>query len=213
MKKIAIFGAGGFGREVKMLIDQINQDRHQFELIGFFDDDESKSSMVNGLPILGGIKELNQWQGEIGVVFSVGNPLVKRNIIEKVTNHGVFYPSLIHPSVIIGSDGVNIGEGVIICAGCILTVNIDIEDHVILNLCCTVGHDTKLGKYSAVMPSVNISGEVELGEGVYVGTGTKINNQVKLGEYSIIGSGAVVAKDIPAKCTAVGIPAKPIKFH
>jgi len=63
------------------------------------------------------------------------------------------------------------------------------------------------------MPTVNISGEVDIQKGVYVGTGAKIINQLTIGEYTIVGAGAVVAKSLPKNCTAVGIPAKPIKFH
>ena len=63
------------------------------------------------------------------------------------------------------------------------------------------------------MPSVNISGEVDINQSVYVGTGAKIINQLSIGENTIVGAGAVVAKSLPANCTAVGIPAKPIKFH
>jgi serine acetyltransferase len=63
------------------------------------------------------------------------------------------------------------------------------------------------------MPGVNISGEVIINENVYVGTGAKIINQLEIGSNSIIGAGAVVSKSIPDNCTAVGIPAKPIKFH
>ena len=90
---------------------------------------------------------------------------------------------------------------------------VEIEDFVILNLGCTVGHDSIIKKYSAFMPSVNISGEVTIGEGVYVGTGAKIINQLEIGEYTIVGAGAVVSKTLPANCTAVGVPAKVIKFH
>jgi serine acetyltransferase len=60
------------------------------------------------------------------------------------------------------------------------------------------------------MPTVNISGEVDAGEGVYVGTGASIINRVSIGEYAKIGAGAVVTNSIPANCTAVGIPARPI---
>ena len=63
------------------------------------------------------------------------------------------------------------------------------------------------------MPTVNISGEVTIGEGVYVGTGAKIINQLEIGKNTIVGAGAVVAKSLPADCTAVGVPAKPIKYH
>ena len=63
------------------------------------------------------------------------------------------------------------------------------------------------------MPAVNISGEVNIGEAVYVGTGAKIINRLEIGHDTVIGAGAVVAKSLPSKCTAVGIPAKPVKFH
>ena len=61
MKKIAIYGAGGFGRETACLIHTINEVKPQWELIGFFDDNPSlKGKMVSHYaPCLGGIEELN----------------------------------------------------------------------------------------------------------------------------------------------------------
>ena len=82
-----------------------------------------------------------------------------------------------------------------------------------MNLACTIGHDTILENFVSLMPAVNVSGEVILEEAVYVGTGAKIINQVSVGKNTTIGAGALVSKSIPANCTAVGIPAKPIKFH
>ena len=39
MKNIAIFGAGGFGKEVKTIIDKINIiSPNTYNFIGFFDD-------------------------------------------------------------------------------------------------------------------------------------------------------------------------------
>jgi sugar O-acyltransferase (sialic acid O-acetyltransferase NeuD family) len=128
-------------------------------------------------------------------------------------NHFLSFPTLIHPNVLIGTDEVNIGYGCIICASNIITVNVTIGNFVILNLGCTVGHDTKIGDYSSFMPSVNISGEVIIENSVYVGTGAKIINLLTIGNSTIVGAGAVVSKSLPEKCTAVGIPAKPIKYH
>jgi sugar O-acyltransferase (sialic acid O-acetyltransferase NeuD family) len=214
MKDIAIFGAGGFGREVKMLLNQINAIESSWNFIGFFDDGTEKEKIINGSPVLGGIKELNNWQNPLAVVFAIGNPIIKKNIIKQVTNKSIFYPILIHPNSIIGEMQYNsIGEGSIITAGNILTINISIGCHVILNLSCTVGHDTIIGDYASFMPSVNISGEVNIAECVYVGTGVKIINQIEIGENTIIGAGAVVAKSLPSNCTAVGIPAKPVKYN
>lgn len=214
MKDIAIFGAGGFGREVLMLISQINDNNLTWNVLGFYDDSFEKGSIVNGFPVLGGLSDLNEINNEIYVIYAIGNPTAKKKIISKVENDKIKYPVLIHPSAIIGdSEFVKINPGTIITAGCIVTVNINIGYHVILNLMCTVGHDTNIGDFSSFMPSVNISGEVEIEECVYVGTGAKIINQLVIGSNTIIGAGAVVSKSLPANCTAVGIPAKPIKFH
>ena len=150
----------------------------------------------------------------MSLVIAVGEPELKERIRMKYNNPLINFPTLVHPSVIIGdTESVIIGDGCIVCAGCILTTDIKVEDFVTLNLQCTVGHDTVLGAYSSYMPAVNISGEVTTGKNVYVGTGAKIINQVEIGEHTIVGAGAVVAKSLPANCTAIGVPAKSIKFH
>ena len=214
LKDIAIFGVGGFGREVLALIKDINKVTPSYNIIGFFDDGYKKGIMVNGYPNLGKTEDLNKWETPISLAVSIGSPVIKKKILDKITNPMVDYPTLIHPLAWIGDkEFVEIGKGCIICAGNLITTNIKIEDFVILNLGCTVGHDSVIKKYSAFMPSVNISGEVTIGEGVYVGTGAKIINQLEIGAYSIVGAGAVVSKTLPARCTAVGVPAKPIKFH
>ena len=213
MNKIAIYGGGGFGREVKMLIDQINKNGRKYDFIGYFDDGVPKDKIIEGSKFLGGINELNSFSDKLLLVVSIADPKIKLKIIESINNFNISFPILIHPNCIIGENFIKIGEGSIICASTIITVNVEIGNHVILNLACTVGHDTKIGSYSSFMPAVNISGEVEIGEQVYCGTAVKIINQVKIGEGTIIGAGALVHKDLPPHCTAVGFPAKPIKYH
>ena len=214
MKDIAIFGVGGFGREVLTLIQDINKVSPQWNIVGFFDDGHEKGEMINGVPVLGKTDDLNKWDKELAVTIAIGTPRIKKRIIENINNPLVSFPTLIHPSVLIGDRNyVKIGEGCIICAANIITTNIGIGNYVILNLACTVGHDSVIGDYSAFMPTCNISGEVVIEEGVYCGTGVKIINQTSIGAGAIVGAGAVVTKPIPANCTAVGMPAKPIKFH
>lgn len=213
MKKIAIIGAGGFGREVKMLIDQINAVEKKYECIGYFDDGKEKGTLINGLPVLGKVSDLNAVTEVVSVALALGNPEYKKKVVTLIDNPNVIFETLIHPTVLIGIDEVTIGKGTIICAGNILTCNIAIQDYVTLNLACTIGHDTVLENFVSLMPAVNVSGEVVLEEAVYVGTGAKIINQVAVGKNTTIGAGAVVSKSLPENCTAVGIPAKPIKFH
>ena len=209
MKDIAIYGAGGFGREVLTLVRDINRAEERYNIVGFFDDGVPKGTEVNGLPLLGAMEDLNAWPTEIAVAVAVGTPAVKKQIVERITNALVTFPTLIHPSVMIGdSERVRIGQGSVLCAANILTTDIRVGRFVILNLACTVGHDVVIGDFAAFMPSCNISGEVTVGEGVYGGTGAKIINQVSSGDFAVIGAGAVVVRDLPPHCTAVGVPAR-----
>lgn len=214
MKQLAIYGAGGFGREVLMLIQQINAHSAQWDFAGFFDDGKEPGTLINGYKVLGGVDALNASDKELHLVLALGSPAVKNKVAQQILNPKIKYPVLKHPGVTLATEQyVKIGEGSIIAAGNIITTNIEIGRHVILNLACTIGHDTIIGDFASFMPGINISGEVMIEKGVYVGTGAKIINQVQIGENAVIGAGAVVSKSIPANCTAVGVPAKPIKFH
>lgn len=213
MQDIVIIGAGGFGREVKTLIDAINKVNKIYNFLGFYDDEIEKGKIINGFPILGGVSDLNKVSKPLCIALGLGDPTTKSKVIASISNTNLSFPTLIHPSVIISDDDVIIGDGCILCTGTIITCNIKIENYVTLNLMCTVGHDTFIDSFSSFMPSVNISGEVKIEEKVYVGTGAKIINQLTIGKSTIVGAGAVVSKSLPQFCTAVGIPAKPIKFH
>jgi sugar O-acyltransferase (sialic acid O-acetyltransferase NeuD family) len=211
MKPIAIFGAGGFGLEVAMLIEQINAQRSQWELIGFFDDAPA-GTRIYDLPLLGGMQALNAWGEELAVAFAVGNSQTRQRLVANASNPRLRFPTLIHPSVVLGNPKfLEIGEGGLICAGCILTTHITVGRFVLLNLACTVGHETVIGDFSSFMPTCNISGEVRIGQATFWGTGAKIINRKQVGDRAVIGAGAVVIDDIPAGVTAVGVPAKIVK--
>src|SRR5680860_422406 len=127
MEDIAIYGAGGFGREVAMLIEQINHQENQWNLIGFFDDGKPLGSMINGLPIIGDRNDLINYQQELSVVIAIANPEKKKEIRNSLKKDNILTPTLIHPNVQLGKkEYVLIGEGCIITSGNIITVNVDI---------------------------------------------------------------------------------------
>lgn len=211
MKDIVIIGAGGFGREVAWLIDDINKVEYKWNIVGFVDDNEDiQGKDINGYTVVGNIEWLKSQ--ELNVINAIGDPIVKKKVMEKLINSNNQYPVLIHPSVIC-SNKLNIGEGSIICAGSILTVNIEIGKHVIINLDCTIGHDAVIGDYSTILPSVNVSGFVKIGDCVNVGTGSAIIQGVRIKENTLIGAGAVVVKDITESGTYVGVPVRKINQH
>ena len=213
MKDLYIFGAGGFGREVVWLIERINAIIPTWNIKGFLDDAEERQNIViNGYKVLGGNDYFKQIKEECWVICTIGASKVRKQVIEKLNSYSnVRFATLVDPSVLL-SDTVKLGEGTILCAGTIATVNIKIGNHVIVNLDCTIGHDAVLEDYVTVYPSVNISGNTLMKECVELGTGTQIIQGKVIEKETIVGAGAVVVKELPARCTAVGAPAKPIKF-
>lgn len=210
MKDLVIVGAGGFGREVAWLVEEINEVSKEWNLIGFIDENkEMHETLINGYEVLGGIDWLKD--KDIYYVCAIGNSKIRKDIVEKINKFQVKAATIIHPSVLMNKKYVEVGEGSIICASSILTVNIKLGKHVILNLDCTVGHDAILKDFVTVYPSVNISGNCRINECVELGTGTQIIQGKIIGDNTILGAGSVVVRDIEANKTAVGVPAKCIK--
>jgi sugar O-acyltransferase (sialic acid O-acetyltransferase NeuD family) len=212
-EKIAIFGAGDLGREILVLIRQINIDVDSWDIIGFFDDNEKTGTIIKGIKIIGTLEDLKVWKEPLNVVFAIAEPELKNKLVAQITNPNIIYPVLIHPGVENHEfQNISVGEGSIICAGNILTNDIRIGAHVLVNLSCTIGHDCIISNYCSIMPGVNISGKVVLEEGIYIGTGAVVINYVTIGEYATIGAGATVIDDIESRSVAVGTPARIIKL-
>lgn len=213
LKDLYIIGAGGFGREIAWLVERINKIEPTWNLKGFIDDNvATHGSVQDDYPVVGSCDYLKSITQEVWVVCAVGSAKTRKKIIDKLKEYAnVKFATLIDPSVMC-SDHVSIGEGSIICSGTIITVDISIGNHVIINLDCTIGHDDVIHDFVTIYPSVNVSGNVVIGECAELGTGMQIIQGKSIGRESIIGAGAVVIRDIPEKCTAVGSPAKPIKF-
>ena len=212
--KVVILGAGGFARETLWIFREANEEKNEWEVLGFIDENrENHGKIICNLPILGGFEwfDNNNWN-DLYIINSIGTPRTKKEVLDKAIKRKLKFCSIIHPSVRM-SQYIEIGKGTIITSGNILTTQIKIGNHVILNLDCTVGHDSIIEDYSTIAPGVHISGNVHIEEGVDIGTGAVIIQGITIGAWSIIGAGAAVISDIPSNVTAVGIPAKLIKGH
>lgn len=204
MKDVVIYGAGGLGKEIASLIGQINQDKRQWNLLGFIDDNTFKKSCFE-LPVLGN-NDFFKVHDTVNVVVAVGDPIIKKQIIQKIPH--CKFPNLIHPSAQLMSRTIELASGTVLTAGTILTCDIKLGHFVLVNLNTTIGHDTYVGDYSSIMCGVNIAGGVTLGACSFVGSGTNIINKVKIGKNVKVGAGAVVITNIEDDKIAVGVPAK-----
>lgn len=209
-KDILIIGAGGFAREVLFLLENNNKKVKEWNILGFVDNERTDN--LHGYPIWGTDERLLGFNRAIFVVCAVGNPNLKKKIIERLRpNHNIIFPNII--SIDSQGDWNNIimPEGCIICGGSILTTDIVLGGFVTVNLGCTIGHDTRIGNYSTISPGSNISGNVIIEECVDIGTGCQIIPKGYVEKHAVLGAGTVVISRIPAESTAVGVPARVIK--
>lgn len=214
MKDIAIFGAGGFGREIACLINMINQENPIWNLIGFYDDDASLWGQDLGYgKVLGGIDALNSRKVLFSVVVAIGVPQTLKSVVEKIKNTFVDYPNIIAPSVtFLDKDSVKMGKGNIICSSCLLSCDVSLGDFNVLNGFIPVGHDTIIGSYNVIMPSTNISGGVNIGDENFLGVKSTVLQYVKIGNNVRVGAGSVVMRNTKDGSLYMGNPAVKVKL-
>ncbi len=205
-KNIYILGAGSMAREVLEIYRDLNK---ASAVSGFLEENSTRENQyIKEIPILNTSKKDALINDNI-FIGAIGSPK-RKIIIKKIKENGAKFDTLIHPSVLIGNDA-KIHEGVIICAGSILTCNIEINSHSIINIGCTISHDVKIGEFATIAPGVNIGGNVTIGNNSWIGIGTKIIHGVRIGNNVFLGAGSVVVNDIPDNSLAYGVPAKVVR--
>jgi sugar O-acyltransferase (sialic acid O-acetyltransferase NeuD family) len=213
MKKIAIYGAGGFGREVACLINKINEQSPEWELIGFFDDGIEKGTKNEYGILLGGIDEVNSYSEELAIVIAIASPKIVEKIVGNIISPNIHYPNIISPDVIfLDKDNVSIGKGNIISFGCIISCNVTIGNFNIFNWAITIGHDVSIHNFNAFMPDVKISGGITIGNKNFFGVNSTVLQQINIGNETVIGACSLVLRRTKDGMTYVGNPASIIKY-
>ena len=211
-KNVVILGAGGFAREVLDIFDAYTKTGQRYKVLGYIIDSKfgSPGTLINQKPILGDFIWLSENKENIYAICGVGDPVLRKHLVERALKLDVSFINAIHPSATL-TPWVNLGVGVVITAGCRLTNQIIIGNHVQINLNSTIGHNSKLDDYVTIAPGTNISGNVSISKGSYIGTGVNIIEKINIAEWSIIGAGSTIIRDIPPNTTVVGSPGKIIK--
>ena len=213
MKDIAIYGAGGFGREVACVLKCINEVKPAWDLVGFFDDGKQIGDSTGFGPVLGGMAQLNSYGKPISVVFAIGSPQTVKILRNKVIAAQIDFPNIIAPDVrFLDKEHLEMGEGNLFCLGCTVTCHVRIGSFNRFNGYITIGHDVQMGDYNAVMPGSRISGEVKMGSYNFVGVNAAILQGVTIGDNTVVGANSVIIRNTKDGETYIGNPAKKFSF-
>lgn len=143
----------------------------------------------------------------IATVIAIGDGAVRKRISEKL-NYLTWAPLNLTSRIVNRYN--KIGDGTILCPGTIVTCNVTIGIHCLINLNCTIGHDCVIGDFVTMSPGANVSGNVTIGNGCYIGTNAVIREKISICDNVVIGAGGVVVKNITEPGVYVGNPVKKI---
>ena len=147
---------------------------------------------------------------EYVVMVAVANSKDRFNITQRLPKETKYF-TWVHPTALIMDDNIEIGDGSFIGAYSILTTNIKIGKHTILNRGNHIGHDCEIGDYFSAMPGAIVSGNVRIYDCVYIGNNSSIREKLSIHSFSTIGMNSSVVKHIEESGTYVGCPVKIIE--
>lgn len=208
MKKLFIIGAGGFGRELHGWARQHPDCGTRWELAGFLDDNtEALRAFGDFAPVI----PLRGHRASADALYLNGLalPEVKRALLPPLLAAGAEFLTFVHPTAKVG-ERVSFGRGVVLCPGAIVTADVSLGDFVVLNLRATVGHDAVVGAWTTASAHCDITGFVQVGEGVFLGSRASVIPGRHVGAGAKVGAGAVVFANVPPGVTVIGNPARPL---
>ncbi|EKN69399.1 hypothetical protein BABA_10076 [Neobacillus bataviensis LMG 21833] len=201
---IAVIGHGGHSMVISDMIFS-NGGHH---IVGYLDDKYEHIRLAVNIfcgPISSANRLISHFK-DIKFVMAIGDNKTRKIIVRKLNLPDEYYITIIHKSAVI-SPSAKIGFGTVVMPNVVISANTNVGNHSIINTGSIIEHDSIIGDYSHVCPGATLTGAVQLGEGAFIGAGATIIPNIQIDEWTIIGAGATVIHDIPAHCTALGIPA------
>jgi sugar O-acyltransferase (sialic acid O-acetyltransferase NeuD family) len=209
---LGIFGAGGHGREIAWLATAHGVSPRQMRFV--VDSDFRKEGSIHDITVME-YQEFARNHSGAPMVVAVGDPSSRRAIVARLTKAGHSFPALISPYAIL-SHSVELGEGVIVFPGAIVSVNVAIGAHVHINVNCSLSHDVEIGPFSSLSPGATVCGHVKIGRNVFVGAKSCIVNgaegrRLAIGDGAVVAAGACVTGSVPAQARVGGVPARALR--
>lgn len=207
-RPLILLGAGGHARVLLSTLLELGR-----PILGFVEIDDSLREML-GIRRIGSDDAVLEYDvGEVLLVNGIGSTGSVRNRLrayESFRARGYCFESVIHPGAMIARE-TSLGDAVQIMAGAILQTGCIVHENCIINTGARIDHDCVIEAHAHIAPGAVLCGAVHVGARAHVGAGAILLQGVHIGSDSMIGAGAVVLSDVPASCTVVGIPARPVE--
>ena len=204
-KDIIIYGAGGLGREILCLIIKRLD---EWNPIGFIDDGVCEGEIIKGIPVLPKSFLYQKHENKLAVAIGIADPTIKMKIFTDLQeNTDLYFPVLIAPTAIV-DESAELDEGCIVSNFCLISINVKLGKCLFVNTKCDIGHDSVIGNFCSLMPCVNVSGNVTVGQRTSIGVQSAILQGVTIGSDVIVGMGSKVIANVSENCTVMGYPAR-----
>lgn len=150
---LLILGAGGYG----LAVAEAAQLSGQWQEIIFADDRWPKTQQVGEYKIISNIANVQQFtSNNIQAIVAVGNNHLREKWQRLLGDLGIKMTSIIHPQAIV-SPTAQIGQGVTVMAGCVISTKTLINDGVILNIGTLLDHDVIIKAFAHLSVGVKVS--------------------------------------------------------
>lgn len=212
MENIILVGSGGCMREILWQILE-GQSTSKWNILGYVDNKKLEGNehcYVGGkcCPYLGDDMWLLEQKKEINVAITVGNPMLRRKIVQKLRKSKfIKFPTLILGNAQVCSD-VEMGAGCIVSTECCISTNVTLGEFVFVNIGGTICHDGVIGDYVTISPRAALAGAVKVGDNSDIGIGPHVIQGIELGKNVVVGAGSVVIRNIDDNSKAVGVPTR-----
>lgn len=201
-----IIGAKGYAKE---LLEVVLESTPQSEVFLYDDINPNIGErLYDRFKIINNIESASNHFKNLDIRFAlgIGNPLIRELMSNKFINIGGQLTTIISNKTSIGTLGTSVLEGTTIMQGTVITNDVKIGKGCLININCTIGHDSIINDYVELCPGVHVSGNSTIGKFTFVGTNSSILPNITIGENVVIAAGTIVNKNVPDNCMIAGVP-------